>query len=90
MMLTEVGMKVILQIAITNEMKQSVIDHVNCSAPAELHHIRKQDHSLSFSKQFKLYIDWCTKNNCKRRVKTVRQYRDIVNAIMETDQLPPV
>lgn len=44
---------------ISNEMKQSVIDHVNSFTPVESHYVRKRtskiylDPSLSFSKMFK-------------------------------------
>ncbi|CAG9793362.1 unnamed protein product [Diatraea saccharalis] len=72
--------------SITIEMKQGVIDHVNSFVPIESHYVRKctnkkyLDPSLSFSKMFKLYLDWCCENNYSNKVKTVRQYRDIVNA----------
>lgn len=63
---------------ISNEMKQSVIDHVNSFAPIESHYVRKRtskkylDPSLSFSKIFKLYVEWCTDNNYNVRVQTLR------------------
>lgn len=71
---------------ISNDMKQNVIDHVNSFTPVESHYVRKRsskkylDPSLSFTKMFKLYVDWCTDNNFNVRVQTVRQYRDIVNS----------
>ncbi|KAL4720653.1 hypothetical protein ACJJTC_002751 [Scirpophaga incertulas] len=74
---------------ITNEMKQSVIDHVNSFIPVESHYIRKRsnkkylDSSLSFSKMFKLYAEWCSQNNYNDKVKTIRQYRDTVNTNMK-------
>ncbi|KAL4719252.1 hypothetical protein ACJJTC_018955 [Scirpophaga incertulas] len=74
---------------ITNEMKQSVIDHVNSFIPVESHYVRKRsnkkylDSSLSFSKIFKLYAEWCSQNNYNDKVKTIRQYRDTVNTNMK-------
>lgn len=70
---------------ITDEMKKSVIDHVNSYEPVDSHYVRKRssikylDPSLSFSKMFKMYAEWCDENNYNSRVQTVRQYKDIVN-----------
>lgn len=71
---------------ITEEMKQSVIDHVDSYAPVDSHYVRKKssikylDPSLSFSKMFKMYTEWCKEKGYKSRVQSLRQYKDIVNA----------
>lgn len=73
-------------VVITEEMKQSVLNHVNSFKPVKSRYIRKQantkylDSSLSFVKMFEMYGDWCNENNYNTRVQTVRQYRDVVNA----------
>lgn len=70
---------------VTEDMKQTVIDHVNSYPAVESHYIRKDsrkkylDSSLSFSKMFKMYSEWCVEKGYNSRVFSLRQYRDIVN-----------
>ncbi|XP_022824255.1 uncharacterized protein LOC111354868 [Spodoptera litura] len=66
---------------------ESVCSHVKMFQPVESHYTRKEtskvylDGSLSFSRMFNYYREWCNKEaipvNCQ--VKTLRQYRDIIN-----------
>lgn len=69
---------------ITEEMIASVCDHVNSFAPVESHYVRRRtnkvylDGSLTFARMFLLYKDWNDPQN-QSKVKTARQYRDIVN-----------
>lgn len=53
---------------ISNEMKQTVIDHVNSFTPVVSHYIRKRTSKkyldpLFFSRMFKLHVEWCAENN---------------------------
>jgi hypothetical protein len=69
---------------ITDNMKQSVCDHVRAFAPVESHYVRKNNTKLylngdlSIAKMHKLYLEWhdAEKYTCKA---SLRQYRHIVN-----------
>lgn len=66
---------------------KGVCDHVNSFQPAESHYTRKDTNKvyladLNFSTMFKLYQTWAEENNIVERVRTARQYRDIVNKEM--------
>ncbi|XP_060806519.1 uncharacterized protein LOC132903184 [Amyelois transitella] len=67
---------------------QGVCDHVRSFQPVESHYIRKDSSKLylsgdlNFSIMFQLYKEWAEENNILERVRTVRQYRDIVNKEM--------
>ncbi|XP_050672766.1 uncharacterized protein LOC126970716 [Leptidea sinapis] len=70
---------------ITDEMKQSVLDHVASFSPVESHYIRKDsnkkylDRSLSSPKMFRLYEEWFDSSKYTNKITNVRQCRDIIN-----------
>jgi hypothetical protein len=75
------------QIKISQSAKESVCSHAKMFQPVETHYARKAkskiylDGSLTFVQMFNLYTEWCDEKNIPKdcRVKTLRQYRDIVN-----------
>lgn len=73
------------KIVINDVMVKSVCDHVNSFVPVESHFTRQDssklylDGSLTINRMFQLYQEWFNESVYSSQVKTVRQYRDIVN-----------
>jgi hypothetical protein len=80
---------------LTETVIQSVCDHVKSYQPVESHYTRKDtnklylDNSLNFSIMFKMYKIWAAEKNITQKVKTLRQYRDVVNSHMNVGFFVP-